>query len=229
MSFKNKHIRIIFNKNKLKFNKNPNKIVFSKHKHHTGLTQRKSTPHKKVFVKKTIFQTHNTDFLFHINYFMTLGNIFVDPINAKYFCEVIFPYKVKAVIPFIMGLEVGKVYDINSLAFRYHSRRVHNVNKHGIVSNLQIGDKLFARSIGCYATKLIGGDFLLPSGLRISSKSDSYYYGKNFFMKYSKKVKQSICVVRGIAKNPVDHPNGGRANTKGSFKTPWGKNAKKNK
>lgn len=26
--------------------------------------------------------------------------------------------------------------------------------------------------------------------------------------------------VRGIAKNPVDHPNGGRANTKGSFKTP---------
>ena len=35
--------------------------------------------------------------------------------------------------------------------------------------------------------------------------------------------------VRGIAKNPVDHPNGGRANTKGSFKTPWGRIAKKGK
>lgn len=29
-----------------------------------------------------------------------------------------------------------------------------------------------------------------------------------------------VSKVRGIAKNPVDHPNGGRANTKGSFKTP---------
>lgn len=35
--------------------------------------------------------------------------------------------------------------------------------------------------------------------------------------------------VRGIAKNPVDHPNGGRANTKGSFKTPWGRYAKAGK
>lgn len=34
------------------------------------------------------------------------------------------------------------------------------------------------------------------------------------------------CKVRGIAKNPVDHPNGGNSNTKGSFKTPWGKIAK---
>ena len=29
-----------------------------------------------------------------------------------------------------------------------------------------------------------------------------------------------VSSVRGISKNPVDHPNGGRANTKGSFKTP---------
>lgn len=35
--------------------------------------------------------------------------------------------------------------------------------------------------------------------------------------------------VRGVAKNPIDHPNGGRANTKGSFKTPWGSYAKNNK
>lgn len=35
--------------------------------------------------------------------------------------------------------------------------------------------------------------------------------------------------VRGVAKNPVDHPNGGRAKTKGSFKTPWGSIAKAGK
>ena len=48
----------------------------------------------------------------------------------------------------------------------------------------------------------------------------------------SKKISRSFKTwgvtsrVRGIAKNPVDHPNGGRANTKGSFRTPWGKIAK---
>lgn len=35
--------------------------------------------------------------------------------------------------------------------------------------------------------------------------------------------------VRGIAKNPIDHPHGGRTNTVGSPRTPWGFIAKKNK
>jgi ribosomal protein L2 len=29
--------------------------------------------------------------------------------------------------------------------------------------------------------------------------------------------------------NPVDHPNGGRSNTKQPLKNPWGRPAKKNK
>ena len=33
--------------------------------------------------------------------------------------------------------------------------------------------------------------------------------------------------VRGVAKNPVDHPNGGKTKKKKLWKTPWGKNAKK--
>jgi len=36
-------------------------------------------------------------------------------------------------------------------------------------------------------------------------------------------------VVRGIAKNPVDHPNGGRTNTKNPLRTPWGFIAKSSK
>lgn len=35
--------------------------------------------------------------------------------------------------------------------------------------------------------------------------------------------------VRGVAKNPVDHPNGGNSKTKGSFKNPWGNIAKSGK
>ena len=38
--------------------------------------------------------------------------------------------------------------------------------------------------------------------------------------KFSTRQIGQIASVRGISKNPVDHPNGGRANTKGSFKTP---------
>mgnify|MGYP003341154397 CR=1 FL=1 len=34
---------------------------------------------------------------------------------------------------------------------------------------------------------------------------------------------------RGVSKNPVDHPNGGRTNTKNPKKTPWGLIAKKSK
>ena len=49
------------------------------------------------------------------------------------------------------------------------------------------------------------------------------FYSKTpYLSKFSK-------VTRGVAMNPVDHPNGGRSNTKGSFKTPWGKIAKSGK
>jgi large subunit ribosomal protein L2 len=44
-------------------------------------------------------------------------------------------------------------------------------------------------------------------------------------VKHYKKVKG----VRGVAMNPVDHPNGGRANTKQPLKNPWGFIAKNNK
>lgn len=40
---------------------------------------------------------------------------------------------------------------------------------------------------------------------------------------------KKVRMVRGVAKNPVDHPNGGRANTKQPLKNPWGKIAKKGK
>jgi ribosomal protein L2 len=35
--------------------------------------------------------------------------------------------------------------------------------------------------------------------------------------------------VRGVAKNPVDHPHGGRTKTNSPERTPWGKVAKFNK
>jgi large subunit ribosomal protein L2 len=64
-------------------------------------------------------------------------------------------------------------------------------------------------------------------------------YGRvsNRFFKYTRygsakasiKKKKKIISVRGVAMNPVDHPNGGRSNTKQPLKNPWGKIAKKGK
>ena len=45
----------------------------------------------------------------------------------------------------------------------------------------------------------------------------------------AKKKKNKRISVRGVAMNPVDHPNGGRSNTKQPLKNPWGRIAKKGK
>lgn len=220
MTFKTRFNRIILKNNKLSYSKNFNRVIFSKHKHHTGLLRRKATSHKKIALKKVIFNTQNPDFLFHVNYFMALSNIFVDPVNAKYFCEIVFPYKIKIIIPYISGLKFGEVYDINSVFFRKHQRRIHKVHKEGVICNVVSGSKRFAQSIGSYAIKLNNGSIVLPSGQKSKLPLDSFYYGRNFFFKDSRKMKESSCIVRGIAKNPVDHPNGGNSNIKKPFKTP---------
>ena len=91
--------------------------------------------------------------------------------------------------------------------------------------NAVVDGVLVASSPGCALTmnprtKTV----LLPSGLTKSFTKGSGFLGKPFQMGF---IRRSVfsgvkLQVRGIAKNPVDHPNGGRANTKGSFKTPWG-------
>lgn len=45
---------------------------------------------------------------------------------------------------------------------------------------------------------------------------------------YSSKNKK-VCIVRGVAKNPVDHPNGGRTKAKQPELSPWGWIAKQQK
>ena len=54
------------------------------------------------------------------------------------------------------------------------------------------------------------------------------YQGSIFEQNQYASPKKKI-IVRGIAKNPVDHPNGGNSNTKQPLRTPWAKIAKKNK
>lgn len=80
----------------------------------------------------------------------------------------------------------------------------------------------------------------IPSGLvlifdifsmAISGRVSNLFNKYIFFSTFSKKfnIKKKWQSTRGIAKNPVDHPNGGRSKVKQPFKNPWGIIAKKGK
>lgn len=49
-------------------------------------------------------------------------------------------------------------------------------------------------------------------------RNDNIFYNRTILSQFKQGVQKIR--VRGIAKNPVDHPNGGRSNTKQPFKTP---------
>ena len=71
-------------------------------------------------------------------------------------------------------------------------------------------------------------DFFSTAYCGRSSNIFSKYY---FFSTHSSKfkLKKKRISVRGVAKNPVDHQNGGRSKIKHPFLNPWGKVAKNNK
>lgn len=105
-----------------------------------------------------------------------------------------------------------------------------------IVSNIKSNTNGFwcssSGTFGIVKSNKIGLiSFLLPSGDVLELRKPEAYLGKNIYLnKYSNyRANKTLVSVRGVAKNPVDHPNGGRSNTKGSLKTPWGKVAKNNK
>lgn len=52
---------------------------------------------------------------------------------------------------------------------------------------------------------------------------------KEYLGKFNVKSRNTTIISRSVAKNPVDHPNGGRTRGKMVFKTPWGLVAKASK
>lgn len=64
----------------------------------------------------------------------------------------------------------------------------------------------------------------------IFSNNKNFFYNKlvDGGWGYSQKTKKLVSV-RGVAKNPVDHPQGGRTKAKQPELSPWGWIAKRNK
>jgi hypothetical protein len=85
------------------------------------------------------------------------------------------------------------------------------------IIHLSLGSREFFTRQTAVALMSYDNQLLVPSK-NISASGGSFIVGLSSLTTRSK--VQPTSIVRGIAKNPVDHPNGGRANTKGSFKTP---------
>ena len=103
----------------------------------------------------------------------------------------------------------------------------------------------FIKSSGTYGVKLKAKKTIKLIAIKLPSqlilfffKNTMCFLGHNFNFFLNKQVegkwgfsfnKSKKIVVRGVAKNPVDHPNGGRTKAKQPEKSPWGWIAKHNK
>ena len=79
---------------------------------------------------------------------------------------------------------------------------------------MNIPTKLFQR-LNFFSDCIVG---------RVSNRF--YNYTKSGKASVGIKKRRQVLSVRGIAMNPVGHPNGGRSNTKRPLRNPWGKAAK---
>lgn len=102
-----------------------------------------------------------------------------------------------------------------------------------LISNVGLLKPSYAVSMGTYCLinnkKKYHITLSLPSGTQISLSNRGYaLLGRNggvhtygqYFGKASTSLFQKKINIRSIAKNPVDHPNGGRTRGKMCFKTP---------
>lgn len=111
-----------------------------------------------------------------------------------------------------------------------------------IISNVGVVNNKYAISNGTYSIitqKTPYFVFLKLPSCKIVKLSSNYwgFLGRNsgflsnsqYFTQASSIYNNKTLQVRGVAKNPIDHPNGGRTRGKMLFRTPWGLVAKHNK
>lgn len=111
-----------------------------------------------------------------------------------------------------------------------------------IISQIGLVNPKHIKSFGTYGIVLNQYDLFtkiqLPSGAKIIipnlttcfiGRNAGKLHCKEYFGKASFNLNHKAIKTRSIAKNPIDHPNGGRTPGKSPKKTPWGLIAKKNK
>lgn len=202
----------------------------------------KLTPHKNINLKTFKYNTvSNQSYKQILNFslFMSRFTYVYDDFKDKYFKLNITDLGILFLTPGILQEKIivnSKFSNFMGIGSRNVGLPLFKYKVGDIISNIKSNTNGFwCSSSGTYGVvkrSRIGViSFLLPSGSILELKKPEAYLGKNILLnKYSNyRVRRTLVSVRGVAKNPVDHPNGGRSNTKGSLKTPWGKVAKNSK
>lgn len=203
---------------------------------YSGLVASKIT--KKLFLEKTSNNVKTMPWLYNYNRRTnTHGSIFYLKIFDGFRnVRVAYNKQNKNLESYAQRLDVGSVVYVGA----------YQLGSYVYCFNNSLKKSVYATSAGSYCTVMVlnensnTADIKLPSGAFVkTSIYDLCVVGRcsNIFAKHQilgkasntfflKKKKISV---RGVAKNPVDHPNGGRSKVKKPFRNVWGAVAKKNK
>ena len=170
--------------------------------------------------------------------------------SAKFFFKIITSSGELYYLPGPVNLQLFKLYHTFIRAKTPHITLVatlfHYLYKFVVltkISNITF-NKLYKMQIavarGSYAVLLYYDSIKSRVKITLPSKKKIFLYFlmiafpayiNNDFLKYKTRINKHSYykfigkknIVRGVAKNPVDHPNGGNTKSKPKYKTPWGK------
>ena len=213
--------------------KNTKSIFLNKNTTFKDSRSQKLTPHK--FKKTNIFNPTN---IYFFNLPMTTRLLKVSKIGLSsraipYSATKINSLGAKFLTHTILGNSINLLWNcakIYSHNVNFIAGMGFQLNSLNILSNVKIADSMKQIALLSSVTAHINSEGLLVIKLR---DKETKFISTTFTLGLPSKERTNHMAitsrVRSIAKNPIDHPNGGRASTKGSFKTPWGAIAKHNK
>lgn len=233
---------------------NNNFFVYKKNKTKKYLISKNLIKRKKQFFKTSHV---SLNFILIKYYNLIIKNVFYFNKPYKKFLKATTIHNINYILPGIEFVNVGKILykfnhcDINIKKFFFKSFIVFlkfipiNVFFCNI-SNINNTKITFSKAAGTYCTKKKSKKdkkklilVILPSKKFVYvSKLMKAYIGKNENFNSNKLIegswgsslkKYKKIKVRGVAMNPVDHPNGGRAKTVQPERSPWNWIAKKKK
>lgn len=217
------------------------------------LKRKKSLKKSKKFFSK--YSSHLVSYNFFTNFSAVTHNYLFNKKPYQLFLTAKSIYNNMVILPGIEFLNPGKkIFNcLKSLYFKkisYLGSQIYLVDlPYGLhasyISNNYNNKWTFARSSGTFITKLKAKKTVklvyveLPSSeTYLFFKNTKCFIGKNnnFFNnkfvegKWGYSIhRHKTIAVRGVAMNPVDHPNGGRTKAKQPEKSPWGWIAKNKK
>jgi len=198
--------------------------MFKNHnKAHRSVKNQKLTPHK---FKRTKICIHIKNFFLNVTSFkfFKVVDIHLSPFSIPYLMSYRNVLGVLFESPYIKGSTIN-TFVTKSTFFKHLYLQIDSMNFKLIGNNLvtHFRSKRSYKIFGTNSYQIV--TFQNDGSVQLKSMSSIKIFIESTFLlgltvKFNTRNINLVSSVRGISKNPVDHPNGGRANTKGSLKTP---------